>query len=79
MCLSSPAKVGSFFFLALAPEAIGRTLAIEEPRAVLARECKGLWEFANKFDDLRDMILVLAVPRPRLRVKEVIPASEEFK
>jgi hypothetical protein len=38
-----------------------------------------LWKLADKFDDLRDVILILAIPRPRLWVKEVIPASEEFK
>jgi hypothetical protein len=38
-----------------------------------------LWEFADKFDDLRDVIFVLAVSRARLRVKEVIAASEEFE
>jgi hypothetical protein len=58
---------------------VGHTFAIEKSRAVFARECKGLWEFANKFDDLRDMVFVLAVSRPSLWVKEVVPASEEFK
>jgi hypothetical protein len=38
-----------------------------------------LWELADKLDDLRDVILILAIPRPRLWVEEVIPASEEFK
>jgi hypothetical protein len=38
-----------------------------------------LWELADELDDLRNVILVLAIPRPRLWVKEVIPASEEFE
>jgi hypothetical protein len=51
-----------FGILPCAQKEIGRTLAVEEPRAVFAGECKGLWEFADKFDDLRDVIFVLAVP-----------------
>ena len=55
------------------------TFAFEEACAVLSRKCEGLWKLSDELDDLRDVILILAIPRPRLWVKEVIPASEEFK
>jgi hypothetical protein len=38
-----------------------------------------LWKLSDELDDLRDVILILAIPRPRLWVKEVVPAGEEFK
>ena len=56
-----------------------RTLAVEEARRVFAGESEGLWEFADQFDYLGDMVFVLAVSRPGGRIEEVIPASEEFK
>jgi len=56
-----------------------RTFAVEEPGAVFSRKGEALRKFPDELDDLGGMVFILGVPRPRLRVEEVIPAREEFE
>jgi hypothetical protein len=56
-----------------------RTFAIEKPGAVLSGKGKRLGKFADKLDDLGDVVFILTVLRPRLRVKKVISAGEELE
>ena len=56
-----------------------RTFAIEKPGAVLSGKGEGLGKFADKLDDLGDVVFILAVSRTRLRVEKVIPAREELE
>ena len=57
----------------------GPTLSVEKSGTVLSRKGKTGWKFAHELDYLRDVIFVLAVSGARLRIKEVIPASEELE
>ena len=57
----------------------GRTSSVEEVGAVLARERDALRELAHELDDLRDVVVVLAVLGPGLRIEKVIPAGQELE
>ena len=56
-----------------------RTSPIEEVGTVLAREREALGELAHELDDLRNVVVVLAVPRARRGVEEVVPARDELE
>ena len=55
------------------------TSPVEEVRAVLSREREALRELAHQLDDLCDVVVVLAVPRPRRRIEEIVSASDELE
>lgn len=48
------------------------TFAIEDLLRPLARKAEGAWERPQEFDDLRDVIVVLAVFGARLGIEEVV-------
>ena len=56
-----------------------RTSPVKEVGAVLAREREALGELAHELDDLRDVVVVLAVPRAGRGVKEVVAARDELE
>ena len=60
-------------------EGDGRTFAVEEFGAVFAGERDGFGDLAHELDDLRDVVVVFAVPRPRGGVEEVIAACDKFE
>jgi hypothetical protein len=51
-------------------------LAVENLLRPLARQAEGLGERAEQLDDLRDVVVVLAVLGARLRVEEVVAGDE---
>jgi hypothetical protein len=56
-------------FMDSSREKEARTFLVEEFRTVLAGKRDGLGYLTNEFDDLSDMIVVLAVPRSRSRIE----------
>ena len=58
---------------------VARTSPVEEVRAILAREREALRELAHELDDLRDVVVVLAVPRAGRGVEEVVAPGDEFE
>ena len=55
------------------------TFPVKEIRAVLPRKRNLLGELAHKLHDLSDMVIVLAVPRSRRRIKQIITTRQKFE
>ena len=49
---------------------------IEDFLTPFAGEAEGFWEGAEKFDDLRYVVVVFAIFCPALRIKEVVACYE---
>ena len=55
------------------------TFPVEEFVRVLARKCDGLRNFTKQLDNLRDVVVVFAIPRARCGIEEVIATCDEFE
>jgi hypothetical protein len=56
-----------------------RTFPIEEIGTVFSGECKGLGELAHQLNNLSNVVIILAISGARGRIKEVIPARQQFE
>ena len=56
---------------------VGRIVAVENPRTVFSGKGKRLWKFADDYS--RDVVFILAISRPRMRVEKAIPARKELE
>lgn len=56
-----------------------RTFPVKEFTAVFPRKRDAARDLAHQLHDLRDVVIVLAVPRPRGRIEEVVPARDELE
>ena len=55
------------------------TPPVKELIAILARQRKRTRKLSHKLNNLRNMVVVLAVPRARRGVEEVVPARDELE
>lgn len=56
-----------------------RTFAIKEVRAVFTRKGNGLGKLAHQLHDLRDMVIVFAVPGSRCGVEQIVTTCQQFE
>lgn len=53
-------------------------LSIEDLLGPLPRQTEGFWECSQKFDDLGNVIIILAILGAGLRVKQIV-TGDQFK
>jgi len=58
------------------PVGSGRTFSVEKIWAVFSGECQTLGELAHQLDNLSNVIVILAIPGARCRVKEIVSACQ---
>ena len=55
------------------------TSSVEKVRAVLARERETLRELPHELDDLRDVVVVFAIPRSQCGIEQEVAASDQLE